>query len=236
MRCLRARRSATDVTEGVLALKEGDVVVHINETEPNGWHVGVCNGVVGFYWPDDVIATELPASSDDVAIFLEVQHDVNQTGASHRHTSISGKRDSTASVISASSSSATAATVKTGRDRSLAGRPSFTDPSGELASFLHSERGADGDTDVRRARVPDSIQSLFYSLHSNAFSRHHSAIWRHPRPSRSCNGTPPAAPTTGLHLLPTSAPSIPVCLMTSLTRLLVAVFCDLLMPLQQLPG
>ena len=144
MRCFRALCGPPELAEGLLPLSEGDVLVHVENTESNGWHLGICNGNVGFFCFDDVVSTELPASPDDVAIFLDIQRS---------HTA---RRDSQTSIVSASSSAATAATIKTSRERSANPRPSLGDSNGELASFLHSIPGREYDTDVRRHPPPDS--------------------------------------------------------------------------------
>jgi hypothetical protein len=128
MRCFQARCGPPELAEGLLPLSEGDVLVHVENTESNGWHLGICNGNVGFFCFDDVVSTELPASSDDVAIFLDIQRSHN-----------TARRDSQTSTVSASSSAVTAATIKTSRERSINPRPSLGDSNGELASFLHSD-------------------------------------------------------------------------------------------------
>jgi hypothetical protein len=149
MRCFEALRAPAEAAEGLLPLRPGDVIIHLENADANGYSIGVCRSVIGYYSADHVAATELPASADDVAVYLEIQRGQ------------AGRRDSAASFVSASSSSATAATVEASREHSRNPRPSFGDSNAELASFLHSVRGND-DTDVSNAR--NSIQSSVYAM------------------------------------------------------------------------
>ena len=149
MRCFEALRAPAEAAEGLLPLRPGDVIIHLENAASDGYSIGICRSAIGFYSIDHVAATELPASHEDVAVYLEIQR------------GLAGRRDSAASVVSASSSAATAATVHASRDYSRNPRPSFGESNAELASFLHSVRGND-DTDVRNAR--NHFNSLVYDM------------------------------------------------------------------------
>lgn len=149
MRCFEALRAPAEAAEGLLPLRPGDVIIHLENADANGYSIGICRSVIGYYSVDHVAATELPASADDVAVYLEVQRGQ------------AGRRDSAASFVSATSSSATAATVEASREYSRNPRPSYGDNNAELASLLHSVRGND-DTDVSNAR--NLFQSSIYAV------------------------------------------------------------------------
>jgi hypothetical protein len=149
MRCFEALLAPAEAAEGLLPLRPGDVIIHLENADSSCYSIGICRSAIGFYCIDHVAATELPASHDDVAVYLEIRR------------GLACRRDSAASVVSASSSAATAATVHASRDYSRNPRPSFGESNAELASFLHSVRGND-DTDVSNAR--NYFNSLFYVM------------------------------------------------------------------------
>jgi hypothetical protein len=235
MRCFQALRGHPHSDEGFLAFREGDIIIHIPEVEANGLHMGVCNGSVGYYCPDDVTFTELPALVDDVTVFLDVQR------------SLLGRRDSTASVISASSSAATVATVKTGFRPSVDPRPSLGDAIGELASILHAVRGYDFDTDVRSSLlliifvareaatsvvIPIAADISFSYTH---ISSRHQLIWLHHRLLQNCRGTPraPVLATLLICLLLQISPPLILAFLMTILRKLLSVACRHLPQLTQ---
>ncbi len=147
MNCFQALCAPAELVEGLLPLGEGDILIQVDNGDGNGWNMGICNGNLGFYWVEDVVATELQASADDVAMYLALQ----------RSHADAGRRDSAASGLSVSSSSATTATVKSSREP----RPSVGEGNGELATYLHSGRAYEYDTDVSLQHASHTCSNTF---------------------------------------------------------------------------